>query len=86
MANKEPDIELGIKYYTSFFQRKNLSAEAFLKLNDIIIKNFYKEVEFLGFKNRRLLAVDGGFLNLPNHLQKVEKNDIQLCKHAATNY
>lgn len=47
--------------------RKNLAAEAFLKLNDIIVKDFYKEVEFLGYKNHRLLAIDGGFLNLPNH-------------------
>jgi hypothetical protein len=47
--------------------RKNLSADAFLKLNDIIVQDFYKQVDFLGYKNHRILAVDGGFLNLPNH-------------------
>lgn len=47
--------------------RKNLSANAFLKLNDIIVQDFYKQVDFLGYKNHRILAVDGGFLNLPNH-------------------
>jgi len=47
--------------------RKNLSPEAFLELNNLIVQDFYKEVAFLGYKNHRVLAVDGGFLNLPNH-------------------
>src|SRR5258708_36719554 len=44
-----------------------LSPEAFLELNDVIVQNFYQNVAFLGYKNHRLLAVDGGFLNLPDH-------------------
>jgi hypothetical protein len=47
--------------------RRNLAPEAFLELNDIIWKDFYQEVEYLGYKGHRLLAVDGTFLNLPNH-------------------
>jgi hypothetical protein len=47
--------------------RKNLAPEAFLELNNLIVQDFYKEVAFLGYKNHRVLAVDGGFLNLPNH-------------------
>lgn len=47
--------------------RKNLSPEAFLELNDVICKDFYKEANFLGYHGHRLLAVDGTFLNLPNH-------------------
>lgn len=47
--------------------RKNLSPEAFLELNDVICKDFYKQADYLGYHGRRLLAVDGSFLNLPNH-------------------
>lgn len=47
--------------------RRNLAPEAFLELNDIIWKDFYQEVEYLGYQGHRLLAVDGTFLNLPNH-------------------
>jgi hypothetical protein len=47
--------------------RKNLDPEAFLELNDIIWKSFYEDVEYLGYQGHRLLAVDGSFLNLPDH-------------------
>jgi hypothetical protein len=47
--------------------RKNLSPEAFLELNEVIYKDFYQQADYLGYKGRRLLAVDGTFLNLPNH-------------------
>lgn len=47
--------------------RKNLSPQAFLELNNIIVHDFYKDVEYLGYQGHRLLAVDGSFLNLPNH-------------------
>lgn len=47
--------------------RKNLSPEAFLELNDVICNDFYKEVDYLGYHGHRLVAVDGTFLNLPNH-------------------
>jgi hypothetical protein len=47
--------------------RMNLAPEAFLELNDFIRKDFYQEVDWLGYQGHRLLAVDGSFLNLPNH-------------------
>jgi len=47
--------------------RKNLAPEAFLKLNEIIWRDFYKEVDYLSYHGHKLLAVDGTFLNLPDH-------------------
>jgi hypothetical protein len=47
--------------------RKNLAPEAFLKLNEIIWRDFYNEVDYLGYHGHKLLAVDGTFLNLPDH-------------------
>jgi len=47
--------------------RRKLAPEAFLKLNDIIWRDFYKEVDYLGYHGHKLLAVDGSFLNLPDH-------------------
>ena len=64
------DAEFNIRRVTksAFTQaRKFLSPEAFLELNDVIVGNFYQNAAFLGYKNHRLLAVDGGFLNLPDH-------------------
>jgi len=45
----------------------NLLIEAFLELNEIIWRDFYKEVDYLGYHGHKLLAVDGSFLNLPDH-------------------
>lgn len=64
------DEEFSIRRVTkgAFSQsRKNLSPEAFLKLNEIIWRDFYKEVDYLGYHGHKLLAVDGSFLNLPDH-------------------
>lgn len=47
--------------------RRNLSPDAFLELNEVIWKSFYKEVDYLGYHGHKLLAVDGTYLNLPNH-------------------
>jgi Transposase DDE domain len=47
--------------------RRKLAPEAFLELNDIIWKEFYKEVDYYGYHGHKLLAVDGTYLNLPNH-------------------
>jgi hypothetical protein len=47
--------------------RGKLAPEAFLELNDIIWKDFYKDVDFYGYHGHKLLAVDGTYLNLPNH-------------------
>jgi hypothetical protein len=64
------DAEFNIRQVTksAFSQaRKNLSPEAFLELNEVVVQDFYENAAFLGYKNHRLLAVDGGFLNLPDH-------------------
>jgi DDE family transposase len=64
------DADFNIRRVTksAFTQaRKFLSPEAFLELNDVIVQNFYQNADYLGYKNHRLLAVDGGFLNLPDH-------------------
>jgi hypothetical protein len=47
--------------------RRNLAPEAFVELNDIVWRGFYKQVDYLGYHGHKLLAVDGTFLNLPNH-------------------
>ena len=47
--------------------RRKLAPEAFLELNDIIWKDFYEEVDYLGYHGHKLLAADGTYLNLPNH-------------------
>ena len=44
--------------------RKHLSPQAFVDLNDVIVQHFYESVPYLGYKNHRILAVDGGFVNL----------------------
>lgn len=64
------DQEFNIRQVTksAFSQaRQNLSPDAFLELNEVVVQDFYHHVPFLGYKNHRLLAVDGGFLNLPDH-------------------
>ena len=47
--------------------RRNLASEAFMELNDIVWRRFYQRVDYLGYHGHKLLAVDGTFLNLPNH-------------------
>jgi hypothetical protein len=47
--------------------RRNLAPEAFVELNDIVWRGFYQQVDYLGYHGRKLLAVDGTYLNLPNH-------------------
>jgi hypothetical protein len=53
--------------------RKKLAPEAFLKLNEIIWRDFYKEVDYLGYHGHKLLAVDGSFLKLPDHASVQEE-------------
>jgi len=47
--------------------RRKLAPAAFLKLNEIIWRDFYKEVDYLGYHGHKLLAADGSFLDLPDH-------------------
>ena len=57
--------------------RQKLAPEAFLELNDIIWKDFYEEVDFYGYHGHKLLAVDGTYLNLPNHPSIHDEFDIR---------
>ena len=52
--------------------RRKLAPEAFRELNDIIWKDFYKGVDYLGFHGHKLLAADGTFLNIPHDEKEVK--------------
>lgn len=47
--------------------RAKLAPEAFKKLNKIAVDTFYAQAPFIKWQQRRLLAVDGTRLMLPNH-------------------
>ena len=65
---EEADFSIRRVTKSAFSQaRQHLSPEAFLDLNEVVIKDFYENEPFLGYRNHRLLAVDGAFLNLPDH-------------------
>jgi hypothetical protein len=57
--------------------RRNLAPEAFLELNDLVWRRFYQQVDYLGYHGHKLLAVDGTFLNLPNHESIREEFDVR---------
>lgn len=48
--------------------RAKISPQAFIKLNDILVEEFYKDNDFLTYQNFILLAIDGSTLQLPNSL------------------
>lgn len=47
--------------------RRKLKPEAFIEMNRVVTKNFYKGAPWLRWHDLRLLAVDGSRLVLPNH-------------------
>jgi hypothetical protein len=47
--------------------RAKLNPWAFKRLNDVAVKSFYSEANFLGWNGIRVLAVDGTRMMLPNH-------------------
>lgn len=47
--------------------RAKLKHEAFIELNDNVVNTFYSEAPYLAWKDKRLLAIDGSRLLLPNH-------------------
>lgn len=47
--------------------RKKLSPEAFVKLNSVGIKSFYRNAPYLKWNGFRLLAIDGSTAVLPKH-------------------
>lgn len=54
--------------------RMNLAPETFLELNDVIQKDFYQQVDWLGYKGHRLLAVDGSWYSwrlIQNSLENI---------------
>jgi hypothetical protein len=52
--------------------RAKLNTEAFKRLNKIAIDTFYAKAPFIQWKGKRLLAVDGTRLMLPNHPTIIE--------------
>jgi hypothetical protein len=52
--------------------RAKLDPAAFKRLNQIAVDTFYAKAPFIKWKGKRLLAVDGTRLMLPNHLSIVE--------------
>lgn len=53
--------------------RAKLKPEAFIRLNEIAVNTFYDRAEYYVWHHMRLLAVDGTWLVLPNHLTVVEE-------------
>jgi hypothetical protein len=53
--------------------RAKLKPEAFKRLNEIAVNDFYEGAEYYVWHNMRLLAVDGTRLVLPNHPTVVEE-------------
>jgi hypothetical protein len=53
--------------------RSKLNPEAFVKLNQVGIKSFYKNAPYLTWKGFRLLAIDGSTAVLPNHKTVIEQ-------------
>jgi hypothetical protein len=47
--------------------RANLNPEAFKHLNTITCRNFYRDVAYQRWHNKRLLSIDGSRIMLPNH-------------------
>ncbi len=53
--------------------RAKLSHWAFQRLNDVAVNAFYQEAEYYVWHNKRLLAVDGTRLVLPNHQSVIKE-------------
>jgi len=47
--------------------RSKLNAWAFTRLNEVAVDTFYNEAEYYAWHGKRLLAVDGTRMVLPNH-------------------
>src|SRR3989344_332853 len=52
--------------------RMNLNYTAFVELNDIMVKDFYKNSKYNLWKDFRLLAIDGSRLQLPFSKEIIE--------------
>jgi len=53
--------------------RRDLKPEAFLELNDLVIKDFYEDAPYLGYNNHRVLSVDSTDVLLPNHSETISE-------------
>ncbi len=53
--------------------RKKLNAWAFIRLNEVAVNTFYDGAEYLVWYSKRVLAVDGTRLVLPNHESVIEE-------------
>lgn len=67
---KLQESDFSIQYVTksAFSQsRSKLKPEAFLELNQVGLKSFYKDADWRKFNGLRLLAIDGSTAVLPKH-------------------
>ena len=63
--DKVGEIEL-IPSSSAYTQARNkLKPEAFIEINNKIISSYYKLYEYKKWNNKRLIGIDGSFLNLP---------------------
>lgn len=53
--------------------RTKISPQAFIKLNDVLVEEFYKDNDYLTYQGFILLAIDGSTLQLPNSPAVLEK-------------
>lgn len=53
--------------------RAKISSHAFVKLNNILVEEFYKDNDYFNYKKFILLAIDGSSLQLPNSQEVLEK-------------
>lgn len=53
--------------------RAKISSKAFIKLNNIVVEEFYKNNDYRTYKNFIILAIDGSTLQLPNSSEVLEK-------------
>ena len=53
--------------------RAKLNPYAFTRLSEIACQTFYEDAPYLGWRNLRMIAVDGSQIKLPNHPSVKEK-------------
>jgi hypothetical protein len=53
--------------------RAKLDSSAFKRLNEVAVNGFYQGAEYYVWHNKRVLAVDGTTLMLPNHKSVIEE-------------
>lgn len=73
---KIKSVDFSIQHVTkgAFTQaRAKLKPEAFVELNQVGIRSFYKSAPYLTWKGWRLLSIDGSTIVLPKHKTVTEE-------------